>query len=131
MQGEGDFAPPATGVPPQILSRSSCDLAPLALADSAERAYLAAFVWADQPARLQALKAGISALLQASSNPPLSLEARRLPEELPAYLAGHGFFLPCMAEVEAFRPKLNIHYIVKENTEQNEPCLLLYRLSRL
>ena len=45
VQGEGDFAPPATGVPPQILSRSGCDLAPLALADSAERAYLAAFVW--------------------------------------------------------------------------------------
>lgn len=97
VQGEGDFVPPATGVPPQILSRSGCDLAPLALADSAERAYLAAFVWADQPARLQALKAGISALLQASSNPPLSLEACRLPEELPAYLAGLGrLAAPCI-----------------------------------
>ena len=97
VQGEGDFVPPATGVPPQILSRSGCDLAPLALADSAKRAYLAAFVWADQPARLQALKAGISALLQASSNPPLSLEARSLPEELPAYLAGLGrLAAPCI-----------------------------------
>ena len=40
VQGEGDFAPPATGVPPQILSQSGCDLAPLALANSAEWAYL-------------------------------------------------------------------------------------------
>lgn len=55
-------------------------------------------------------------------------EARELLESLASQtyndfelvLVEDGSSLPCTAEVEAFRPKLNIHYIVKENTGRSD-----------
>ena len=55
-------------------------------------------------------------------------EARELLESLASQtynyfelvLVEDGSSLTCTAEVEAFRPKLNIHYIVKENTGRSD-----------
>ncbi|MFO1426598.1 MAG: DUF2332 family protein [Steroidobacteraceae bacterium] len=51
-----------------IASRRACDLEPLDLREAADRARLAAYVWADQPLRLQRLEQAIAAA--AAGEPP-------------------------------------------------------------
>lgn len=52
-------APSLSALPP-ILSRAACDQHPLALATPAQRRRLEAYVWPDQAARLQRLRAAMS-----------------------------------------------------------------------
>lgn len=86
MQTYGSFhQPPTTSRQLQILSRTGCDLAPFELAAPADEQTLAAFIWADQPQRLQRLREGLTAFHQA--NPPVQLHPVRLPDELPDFLA--------------------------------------------
>lgn len=94
MQSHGNFhQPQATSNrevahQPQILSRTGCDLAPFDLTTSAAEQTLAAYVWADQPQRLERLREGIAAFHQANrGDAPVRLYPARLPEELPLFLA--------------------------------------------
>lgn len=87
VQGEGGFASPALTAVPQIVSRTGCDLAPIRLHKEAERLYLAAFVWADQPDRMRVLRQAIKTLLRINNTDrPVRLQTCCLPHELPAFL---------------------------------------------
>lgn len=75
---------------PDVISRSGGDLRPFHLAGPEDELTLSAFVWADQPARLQRLRRGISVLRMVNSGPAaVRLHAVELPEGLPAFLAEH------------------------------------------
>ena len=75
---------------PQILSRNGCDIHPFELRDTHDEATLAAFVWADQPARLDRLREGIAALRSvAKSDAPVQLHATVLPDDLSQFLERH------------------------------------------
>jgi len=50
-----------------IVSRSGCDISPVAISTEEDRIHLTSYVWPDQPKRLQRMKA---ALCLAQSNPP-------------------------------------------------------------
>ena len=91
MQSHGAFyQPPATNRQPQILSRTGCDLAPFRLETAVAEQTLAAFIWADQPHRLERLREGIAAYRQANqSRTPIHLHPARLPEDLPRFLSQH------------------------------------------
>lgn len=80
-----------TGLPvgacPPIHSRLGCDIAPFALDSAENERTLAAFIWGDQPQRLQRLREGIAALRQmAQTAAPVQLYPARLPDELDAFL---------------------------------------------
>ncbi|MCB9446658.1 MAG: DUF2332 domain-containing protein, partial [Ardenticatenaceae bacterium] len=86
MQTQGPFRqPPTTNRQPQILSRTGCDLAPFRLETAADEQTLAAYIWADQPQRLERLREGLAAFHQ--TDPPVQLHPVRLPNELPEFLA--------------------------------------------
>ncbi|MCP4429071.1 MAG: DUF2332 domain-containing protein [Chloroflexi bacterium] len=91
MQSHGNFhLPPATCDLPHILSRTGCDIAPFRLNTAADEQTLAAFIWADQPRRLERLREGIAAFRQASqSRAPIRLHSARLPDDLPRFLCQH------------------------------------------
>lgn len=73
--------------PPTILSRTGGDIHPFHLRTAADELTLAAFVWADQPARLVRLREGIAALRAvAQSAAPVCLLPLHLPDELPSFL---------------------------------------------
>jgi len=74
--------------PPTILSRTGGDSHPFHLRTAADELTLAAFVWADQPARLVRLREGIAALRAVEhSVAPVRLLSLHLPDELPSFLA--------------------------------------------
>ena len=73
---------------PTVLSRTGGDLHPFHLRTAEDELTLAAFVWGDQPARLERLREGIAALRHtAATAAPVRLSPLRLPDELPAFLA--------------------------------------------
>ncbi len=73
---------------PTILSRTGGDLHPFHLRTAEDEMTLAAFVWGDQPARLERLREGIAALRHtATTAAPVRLAPLRLPDELPRFLA--------------------------------------------
>ena len=73
---------------PTILSRTGGDIHPFHLRSVEDELTLAAFVWADQPARLDRLREGIAALRAvAGSAAPVRLRPLHLPDELPRFLA--------------------------------------------
>ena len=89
IQGEGCFVPPAMDSAVQVLSRYGCDLSPVQLQTEAEMRHLAAFVWADQPARMRMLLQGIKAVWRNNLvSAPVHLQTCRLAEELPVFLRG-------------------------------------------
>jgi hypothetical protein len=72
---------------PAIASRTGCDLAPFRLRSAEDERTLAAYVWGDQPERLQRLREGISALHQVNrENGQIRLHQVNLPNELPRFL---------------------------------------------
>lgn len=86
MHTQGPFhQPPTTNRQPQILSRTGCDLAPFRLETVADEQTLTAYIWADQPQRLERLREGLAAFHQAE--PPVQLHPVHLPDELPGFLA--------------------------------------------
>ncbi len=91
MQTKGDFIlPSAPRRLPRIASRTGCDLKPFGLATAVAEQTLAAYIWADQPHRLQRLREGVAALRQANrGDAPIRLHAARLPDDLPAFLNQH------------------------------------------
>ncbi|MGH2536385.1 MAG: DUF2332 family protein [Candidatus Promineifilaceae bacterium] len=72
------------GEPPAILSRLGGDLAPFSLQSPADELRLIAFVWADQPERLERVREGIAAVKAAEATPA---PVRILPLDLPTGLA--------------------------------------------
>lgn len=88
MQSQGHFhQPPATNHLPRILSRTASDFSPFELTTPAAEQTLAAFIWGDQPSRLERLREGITAFHQANRGPaPIQFQTTRLPEELPELL---------------------------------------------
>mgnify|MGYP003618163748 CR=1 FL=1 len=73
---------------PTILSRTGGDLHPFHLHTAEDELTLAAFVWGDQPARLERLREGIVALRRTEATAvPVRLSPLRLPDELPRFLA--------------------------------------------
>jgi hypothetical protein len=73
---------------PTILSRTGGDIHPFHLRTTEDELTLAAFVWADQPARLTRLREGIAALRAVESTAaPVRLRPLHLPDELPRFLA--------------------------------------------
>ena len=88
VQGQGSFAAPAAPASSlRILSRRGCDLSPISLQSEQERTRLAAFVWADQTARMAMLNSGMELVAKVNSTEaPVELPACTLPEELPGFL---------------------------------------------
>jgi hypothetical protein len=73
--------------PPTILSRTGGDIHPFHLHTTDDELTLAAFVWPDQPARLDRLREGIATLRAvASTAAPVRLRPLHLPDELPRFL---------------------------------------------
>ena len=73
---------------PTILSRTGGDIHPFHLRTAEDELTLAAFVWADQPQRLDRLREGIAALRAVEgSAAPVRLWPLHLPDELPHFLA--------------------------------------------
>lgn len=78
-------AMPMAGI--NILSRTGCDLAPCLLRNKTDERNLAAFVWGDQPLRLQGLYDGIAALRAlAAEDRPIRLVPANLPDDLDVFL---------------------------------------------
>ena len=72
---------------PTILSRTGGDIHPFHLRTVEDELTLAAFVWADQPARLDRLREGIAALRAIDDTAaPVRLRPLHLPDELPRFL---------------------------------------------
>ncbi len=87
---------------PTVLSRTGGDLHPFHLRTTEDELTLAAFVWGDQPARLERLREGIAALRRtANTSAPVRLLPLRLPDELPRFLA-HELPHPLDAPVVLF-----------------------------
>lgn len=69
------LAPELRGAPPpldgalEIVARAGCDIAPVDLADPASAQRLRAYVWADQPHRLERLDAAIAIALASGIRP--------------------------------------------------------------
>jgi hypothetical protein len=84
LSGLGDL----TGLQlPTILSRTGGDIHPFPLRTVKDELTLAAFVWADQPARLDRLREGIAALRAVDDTAaPVRLRPLHLPDELPRFL---------------------------------------------
>lgn len=73
---------------PTVLSRTGGDIHPFHLHTAEDELTLAAFVWADQPARLERLREGIAALRAVEgSAAPVRLRSLHLPDDLPRFLA--------------------------------------------
>ena len=91
MQTQGEFIlPPTPRRRPRIASRTGCDLKPFRLETAVAEQTLAAYVWADQPHRLQRLREGVAAFRQANQgHAPIRLHPARLPDDLPAFLNQH------------------------------------------
>lgn len=86
-QGEANRMLDLAGPTPHIASRTGCDLAPFELATSDDELTLSAFVWGDQPSRLQRLQEGIQALHRINHGEvPVNLYAVDLPDQLPQFL---------------------------------------------
>lgn len=60
LDGEWTGAPPPFDVVARVTERSGCDRAPIDLADPAQALRLQAYVWADQPDRLERLRGAIA-----------------------------------------------------------------------
>ena len=76
------------GACPPVMSRLGCDIAPFHLDSAENERTLAAFIWGDQPQRLQRLREGIDAYRRLAQTPaPVRLFPVRLPDELPAFLS--------------------------------------------
>ncbi len=72
---------------PEILSRTGVDINPFTLNGPLDETTLAAFVWADQPTRLQRLREGIVAFQQVNKGEaPVKQYAVDIPHELPRFL---------------------------------------------
>ena len=73
---------------PQVLHRTGCDLAPFRLVNRERELTLMAYVWGDQPHRLERLREGIAALHEVSRHAAalVHLLPANLPDELPAFL---------------------------------------------
>lgn len=75
---------------PQILSRTGCDIAPFHLRTKDDELTLAAFIWGDQPHRLERLREAITGLrLNNQGSVPVHLHAVDLPAALPCFLEQH------------------------------------------
>lgn len=80
----------AGGRLPGIVSRTGCDIAPLVLKTAEDALTLSAFVWGDQPQRLQRLREGIAAFHAVNrGGVPVRLHAADLPDELTTFLIQH------------------------------------------
>ena len=82
------YRPPLSAATlPTVLSRTGGDIHPFHLRTVEDELTLAAFVWADQPARLIRLREGIEALRAVEpSAAPVRLLPLHLPDELPRFL---------------------------------------------
>ncbi|MFN2138404.1 MAG: DUF2332 family protein [Candidatus Promineifilaceae bacterium] len=88
IESVNDMMKLAPGEPPIVLSRTGCDQAPFRLRSPLDKATLTAFVWPDQPDRMQRLQEAIVALHQTeSSRAPVRLSAATLPDDLPRFLS--------------------------------------------
>lgn len=80
---------PVGGCPP-VRSRLGCDIAPFRLDSAETERTLAAYIWGDQPQRLQRLREGIASFRQiAHTVAPVQLFPARLPDELNPFLETH------------------------------------------
>ena len=87
VEGEIGNALAAKCRPPEILSRTGCDLHPFYLKSTADEITLASFIWADQVQRLQRLREGIGAFHEVNrKGVPVRLNSLSLPDELSALL---------------------------------------------
>ena len=131
VQGEGAFARPHSAAVPQVVSRLGCDLAPVQISSKAERLYLAAFIWADQPGRMHVLNQAVDTLLHVNTTAtPIRLQACRLPDELPGFLHGlPKLAAPCIlynSYLNAYLPdkgKTLSTYIARWALPQQPPVL--------
>lgn len=72
---------------PAIASRSGCDMMPFRLASADQAENLSAYIWGDQPARLQRLREAIAVWEQYhATRSPISLQPVTLPDGLTDYL---------------------------------------------
>ncbi|MCL4870033.1 MAG: DUF2332 family protein [Anaerolineae bacterium] len=79
---------PAADQPmPHILSRTGCDLHPFGLDSPEQELTLMAYIWGDQPHRLQRLREGITAWHEVMGNAAAPIHPIDLPDELPTFLA--------------------------------------------
>ena len=88
VEAEWQGHPPRLDAPVSVESRAGCDLDPPRVASDEDMRLLEAFVWADQPERLEALRAAVQV---ARDDPPRVDVARAgewLPVELDAALEG-------------------------------------------
>lgn len=67
LDGDWQGEPPPFDVAVRVVERAGCDLAPVDLADPDRALRLQAYIWADQPDRLDRLRAAIAV---ASDHPP-------------------------------------------------------------
>jgi hypothetical protein len=89
MQCQGEFELPPYRLP-RIATRTGCDLAPFKLESADDEQTLAAFIWADQPHRLERLREGITAYHHVNlEHPTVHLHLTNLPNELPQFLNVH------------------------------------------
>jgi hypothetical protein len=81
---------PATNHLPSIASRTGCDVAPFALHTAGDEQTLSAFIWGDQPQRLERLREGIAAFHRVNQGPaPVRLYKADLPADLLPFLDQH------------------------------------------
>lgn len=82
---------------------------PFHLRTAEDELTLAAFVWGDQPARLERLREGIDALRRtAAGAAPVRLSPLRLPDELPHFLA-HTLPRPLDAPIVLFNTTVTMY----------------------
>jgi hypothetical protein len=86
-EGPSDQLLGASRAAPRILSRTGCDIAPYQLATDADELTLAAFVWADQPERLERLREATASLRRNNAGAvPVRLHTANLPAGLSRFL---------------------------------------------
>lgn len=74
-------------MPPRIVGRIGCDLAPFLLSGREDELTLTSFIWGDQVERVQRLREGIEAFHQVEgSDAPVKLYTVDLPDELNRFL---------------------------------------------
>jgi len=89
-QGEANHLLTVIGDSPRITGRVGCDVAPFLLEDREDERTLSAFIWGDQPQRLQRLQEGIAAYrLVNQAEVPVRLFRVDLPDDLPQFLRQH------------------------------------------
>lgn len=83
IEAEWQGGPPRLGAPVEVASRAGCDLDPRDVEDDAQVRLLEAFVWPDQPERLEQLRAAVA----VARRHPTRIERARAGDWLPRELA--------------------------------------------